>query len=314
MKKLMLAFCALGLAACDDTTSFADMAAVSNMDMAVADMAVPRTLDIPLGFQPEGLYWDSTAQALYIANDAGQQIIKLNEPGETLTVFARLPTIPPAQGSLGEIIKNKDGSFLVTRWGFGQAGAVISVSADGQTAAAIPGLDDVKARIGLAIAPDGTLFDTRMTYNKTGPVTNGAVATLTIDSSGAGTETEVVTGLGKPVGLLVVGTNLLISDQKNGVIVQTPVATPGTVTNFATVPGADEMCAGPSGTIFAASNTGTIYQLAADGTATMLKSGYHALRGIAYDSDHKRLFFSEPYAGMGDASPPAPMLHILAID
>jgi hypothetical protein len=125
----------------------------------------------------------------------------------------------------------------------------------------------------------------------------------------------VVTGIAKPVGVLVLGDQLYISDQTAGVILKTPWMTPGTTTTFATVPGADELAAGPTGIIFAASKTGAVYSVAtADGTATVLKSGYKAVRGVAYDADHARLFFSEPDAGSPDGGAGMPMLHIIPID
>ena len=46
----------------------------------------------------------------------------------------------------------------------------------------------------------------------------------------------------------------------------------------------------------------------------MLKDGYKPLRGIAWDPDHKRIFFSEPDAGNPDGGAGMPMLHVLPID
>jgi hypothetical protein len=78
--------------------------------------------------------------------------------------------------------------------------------------------------------------------------------------------------------------------------------------------GADELAAGPNGTIFAITSTGEVAQIAADGTVTMIKSGYKSLRGVAYDPDHKRLIVGEPDAGNPDGGAGMPMLHVLPIN
>jgi sugar lactone lactonase YvrE len=308
----------LAVAGCgDDTTSStADLATSSPaQDLAVQDLAVRRTADVPLGFQPAGLFWDSATQALYLANDGGDQIVRWDEDAGSFAVVARLPTIAPTSGGLGQLIKTSDGSWLVTRFGCGTGGAVIDVPKTG-TIAALPGLATNRRRIGLTAASDGTLYDGSFTAagtscggGGTGPM-NGVVSLLTLD----GKETDLITGIGKPVGVLAIGTTLYVSDQMNGVVLKATIPAGGTATAFATIAGADELAAGPAGTIFAVSNKGTVTQLATDGTPTEVGSGYKALRGVAYDSDHQRLFIGEPDAGSADGGAGMPMLHILPID
>ena len=111
--------------------------------------------------------------------------------------------------------------WLVTRFGFSLAGAVLQASSDGNTVAAIAGLDVKRRRIGLTVAPDGTVFDGWFTVVGTGPPMMGTVSRVALDGSG---ETDLVTGIGKPVGLLALGSQLYISDEANGVILQTPLA------------------------------------------------------------------------------------------
>ena len=316
MKTIAMLFCVAGLAACDDdTTSMQgnmDLSMMMGADMTVPDMAVNRTADVPLAFQPEGLWWDSATQALYIANDGGQQIIKWNEPSPNFSVFARLPDIAPTAGSLGQLVKKSDGTWLTTRFGYGMAGAVIQTSADGQTSTAIAGLDTTRRRIGLTVAPDGTVFDGWFTTVGTSMMPmNGTVSKVALDGTG---ETDLVTGIGKPVGVLATSDTIYISDQMNGVVLKTPLATPGTTTTYATIPGADELAAGSAGVIYAVSHDGAVWSIASDGTPTMLKDGYKPLRGIAWDPDHKRIFFSEPDAGNPDGGAGMPMLHVLPID
>jgi sugar lactone lactonase YvrE len=314
MKTIAIVACVLGLAGCDDddTTVEANQdLSQATMDLSTPDLAVRRSADVPVTFQPEGLWWDSATQALYLANDGGQQIIRWREDNNTFVVEARLPEIAATAGSLGQLVKAKDSSWLVTRFGFSQAGAVLQVKSDG-TIGNIGGLDVKRRRIGLTVTADGTVYDgwfLVVAPSKTPMM--GTVSRLALDGSG---ETDLVTGIGKPVGLLALGDQLYISDQMNGVILKTPLASPGTTTTFATVAGPDELAAGPNGVIFAASNTGTVWSIASDGTPTSVHDGYKALRGIAYDPDHKRVFVSEPDAGNPDGGAGMPMLHVLPID
>ncbi|HEY2743908.1 MAG TPA: hypothetical protein VGL86_04775 [Polyangia bacterium] len=315
MKTIAMLLCVAGLAACDDdTTSMQenmDLAMSAGPDMTVLDMGRNRTADVPLTFQPEGLWWDSATQALYIANDGGQQIVRWDEYSQSFAVFARLPDIAPTAGSLGQLVERSDGTWLTTRFGFGMAGAVIQTSADGQTSTAIAGLDTTRRRIGLTVAADGTVYDGWFTQVGSGMPMNGTVSKVALDGSG---ETDLVTGIGKPVGVLALGDQLYISDQMNGVVLKTPLASPGTTTTFATIPGADELAAGAAGILYAVSHDGAVWSIASDGTPTMLKDGYKPLRGIAWDPDHQRIFFSEPDAGSPDGGAGMPMLHIIPIN
>ena len=229
------------------------MTVVDVADMTVPDLAASRMRDIAVSFQPEGLWWDSATDALYIANDGGQQIVKYYEPNGAFTVFARLPDIASNAGSLGQLIKAKDGNWLTTRFGFSLAGAVLQTSADGQTSTAIGGLDVKRRRIGLTQAPDGTVFDSWFTQTGTNPPAMGTVSKVALDGSG---ETDVVTGIAKPVGVLVARRPALHQRPDGRRDLEDAVVTPGTTTTFATVPGADELAAGPSGIIFAASKNG----------------------------------------------------------
>lgn len=314
MKTIAIVACVLGFAACDDDTTSAgngDLSMMAGADMTVPDMAVRRMADVPLTFQPEGLWWDSASQALYIANDKGPQIIKWDETNSSASfvVFAKLPDINPKSGSLGQVIKIKDGSWLTTRFGFGMAGAVLQTTADGQHSMEVAGLATARERIGLTEDANGNVYTGWFTGSM--PVMNGTVSKVALDGSG---ETNLVTGIGKPVGVLALGDQLYISDQMNGVVVKTPLASPGTTTTFATLPSPDELAAGPNGTLFAVSHAGSVWSIATDGTPTMIKDGYKPLRGVAYDGDHKRLIVSEPDSGTPDGGAGMPMLHVLPID
>src|SRR4051812_19467011 len=134
MKTIAIVACVVGLAACDDdtTTPTEAMDLSAPADLTAPDMAVRRMGDVALMFQPSGLWWDAATQALYIANDGGQQIIRWHEETNTFSVATNLPQITPASGGLGQLIKTNDGSWLVTRFGFGMAGAILKVDAQSE--------------------------------------------------------------------------------------------------------------------------------------------------------------------------------------
>jgi hypothetical protein len=285
------------------------------LDMSMSAPMVRRMADIPVRFQLQGLWWDGPTQALYAANDSGQ-IVRFDDDTSAFSVVGSMPLVAAGAPLLGQLVKLKDGSWLVTAFGstggtsMPTTGALIKLAPDG-TISTIPNLDSNRRRIGLTIAPDGTLFDGWFIAKpKVGPQM-GTVSKVDIS---AGTETDLVMSIGKPVGVLAAGTSLYVSDQLNNVVLSTPLATPGTTTSFASIMGPDALAAGPSGTIFAVTNQGNVYQLGTTGMATEIKGGYKALRGVAYDGDHKRLFVSEPDGGTPDGGAGMPMLHILPID
>lgn len=314
MKTIAILACVVGLAACDDDATLApgmDLAMPSVGDMTVTggDLGVRRTADVPLMFQPAGLWWDAATNSLYLANDGGQQIVRWREDLSSFVVATNLPQIAPASGGLGQLIKAKDDSWLVTRFGFGMAGAILSVDPNNDVTS-VAGLMTMRQRVGLTQAADGSVYTGWfLTVNKLPAM--GTVSKVALDGSG---ETDLVTGIGKPAGVLALGDQLYISDQLAGVVLKTPLASPGTTTTFATIAGADALAAGPNGVIFAASSTGSVWSIASDGTPTSVHDGYKALRGVAYDADHKRLFVAEPDRGSPDGGAAMPMLHVLPID
>lgn len=314
MKTIALLACVAGLAACDDDTTTPtgtmDLAApAADMTASAGDLGVLRSADVPLMFQPAGLWWDSATNSLYLANDGGQQIVRYREDLRSFVVATNLPQIAPTAGGLGQLVKAKDDTWLVTRFGFGTAGAILHVDKNNETTS-VPGLASNRRRIGLTQASDGSVYTTWFLAGNS----SGTVSKVALDGSG---ESDIVNGIGTPVGVLAVGDQLYVSDQANGVILKVPQATTtdgGTAMTFATVPGADALAAGPSGVIFAVSKTGDVWSIDGSGTATKLHSGYKALRGVAYDPDHKRLFVAEPDKGSPDGGAGMPMLHVLPID
>ncbi|HZS40504.1 MAG TPA: hypothetical protein VFF06_26915 [Polyangia bacterium] len=310
------AFALLALAGCGDDSAAMmpdlSMQAAADLAMpAIPDMAVQRgPLTVPLHFEPDGLWWDAATQKLYLANDGGNQIVTWDDSGH-IAVAALLPLVN-SSGGLGQLVKLADGTIVVTRFGFGVNGGIVVVKPDGSSAV-VAGLDPKRRRVGLAVGADGaTLYETYFSNGATAGTHVGAVAQLSI--TGTAAETDVITGLQKPVGVIALGGQLYVSDQDQGVVFKQAIGTPGTGASFATAPGCDLLAAGPSGALLSGGKTGVVYRIAGDGTVTDADSGLRATRGVAYDADHKRLFFAEPDGAFVPDAGEQAALHIIPID
>jgi sugar lactone lactonase YvrE len=237
---------------------------------------------VPLAGDANGLFWDDATATLLIADNLNNRILKWTDGGGIAKV-ADLPAAPQNGPGLGQVVKTADGTIIVTRFGFGTAGDVVFVKSDGTTGK-VPNLDPMKRRIGLTVAPDGTLYDGY--FVKTATNYLGAAARLDL----AGSETDVLTGFQKPVGVLAFGSLLYVSDQSAGTIVDSPLAMPGKLASLATIDSPDLMCAGPNGSLFTGGPMGAVRQIASDGTVTNFATGFQQARGVAYDAKNRRLF------------------------
>ncbi|MEO8877342.1 MAG: hypothetical protein ABI461_17235, partial [Polyangiaceae bacterium] len=241
---------------------------------------------IALDGDANGLLWDDASQTLFIADNDNNRILQYTDAAG-ISKVADLPPTTASQGpGLGQLARTSDGTFLVTRFGFGVNGDVVIAKADG-TSSAIPGLDPTRRRIGITVAADGTIFDSYFTKGSAADL--GAVAKLTLD----GSETQVVGGFQKPVGLAAIGDSLYISDQDLGQLLVAPSTTQSAAIVFAQLPNADIVCAGPNGSIFSGGSDGNVRQISASGATTVFAGGFQAARGVAYDPTNHRLFVAD---------------------
>lgn len=259
---------------------------------------------------PNGLFWQYGADpSLYIADEGTNQILRWDDK-KGFTTQVALPDYPLDGGGLGGLVRLTDGTFFVTRFGFGVGGGIEYVAATGD-AGDIPGLDVTRKRVGLTLLPDGTLATTY--FKGQGASAVGAVAKVV---GFTGNEKDFITGLTRPVGVQYNELRIFTTDQFEGYVVQStslttggPFNTPedggpdaggfdagdggGQPNDFVDLPDGDALCQGPNGSLFAATTDGSVYQLSRDGTKKSVVSGLTRPKGVAYDGANKRLFVSD---------------------
>lgn len=265
----------------------------SNVDRGPTTLAVDAKLN--------GLYWDKPEGKLYLTDDDANAI-RVWDEGKNFPEYAKLPPLgkdskgQDQRSTLGQLTRKQDGTFYVTRFGFGEYGAVIAVPSSG-AAYNLSGTDGTRRRIGITTTPDGALLDGWFRGGNSGGNT-GAISELTITGQTA-SERDLVTGLGKPVGLGVVGDQVYVSDQNTAKVssyslralrTQPAVGEGKLVAEFLTQDGIDLMTATADGTLFFGGSGGKLFQVSPAGKVTVLASGWPKIIGVAYDEAHSRLF------------------------
>ncbi|MEB2310843.1 MAG: hypothetical protein OZ921_21235 [Sorangiineae bacterium] len=263
----------------------------------------PAILDIE--GDPNGLWWDDASQTLYVADDDGNRLLRWTDE-DGFSLIENLTAAPEQGAGLGQLVSTSDGTLVVTRFGHGTAGAVVFVPPSGG-AQDVPGLAVERRRIGLTIDSDGKLYDSWFVRQASGERV-GAVGALSL----AGTESEIITGLQKPVGVLAVGENLFVSDQDLGQVLRAPLSNPSDYEVLAAVPSPDLLAAGPNGSLFIGSEGGSLYRIEASGAAAVFQAGFDTVRGMAYDPTNRRVFVVN-HVGH-EAEGVTHTIHILPVD
>ncbi|HEY1097972.1 MAG TPA: hypothetical protein VGF99_03550 [Myxococcota bacterium] len=249
---------------------------------------------IPLDGDPNGLTLRDDG-TLLIADDNNNRVLAYVD-GEGTSVFADLPTAAANGPGLGAVAVLDDGRLVLPRFGFGSAGDVVVVEPDG-TSRVVPNLDATRRRIGAVQGPDGTVYIAGFVVVGDGRKL-GTVWRLDLDT---GAEVSVLDGFAKPVGLLVVGDTLFISDQERREIATARFPDLDDVSTFASgLPSADLLSAGPDGALFTGSKDGDVLRIDSAGAFTIVASDFQEVRGTAYDAVNRRLFVADHDGDEGD--------------
>lgn len=266
---------------------------------------------IPLaGGAPGTAVWDEVRATLYILDNTGNRVWKWSDgSGLASAPYASLPTpvsaggTLPANVTLGQAALLPDGTLVVNRFGRagGAMGGIAVVAPDGTTML-VPNLDESRRRLGLAVAPDGTLYGSFFAKGDSG--VTGSVTTIDLRAG----ETVIAEGFGKIAGLAVSAGRLFVSDQSNGTIRDAPLsALPPLASEWhtlASLPKPDQICAGPDGSLFSgqfqavpgSSDAVAVRCISATGTVTMFRTDPDVSRptGVCYDARNRRLFVVDP--------------------
>jgi sugar lactone lactonase YvrE len=225
-----------------------------------------------------GILWDDT---LYAA-DAWKGRLLRWDGADGFTVVAEMP--PAEEPALGQPARLPDGGFVVPRFGHGRSGTVLLVPPGGAPGE-VAGLDPKRKRIGATVAPDGRILVAWFSRDEKGQ-DQGGIAQV----SAQGGETDLLTGLGKPIGVLARGDTLYFTDQSRNEVRRCPLASCAAPALVATVPAPDLLAGGADGTLYVTSKDGSVTRVAPDGATAKVATGLGRVRGVAVDDAGRRLF------------------------
>jgi sugar lactone lactonase YvrE len=259
---------------------------------------------------PETVLWDDAHSRLFVVDNTGNRVWTWTDLGGlSATPYAALP-LPADAGTLapnvtlGQAALLADGTLVVNRFGQpgGGAGDISYVGPGGTSATLVPNLDPTRRRLGLAVAPDGTLYGSYFAGGADGGIV-GFVTTVDLHAG----ETVVADGFGKIVGLAITRGRLYVSDQSNAKVVDAPLsALPAHAAawdTLATFVKPDQICVGPDNSLFSGQFQGaagssdpiSVRQVSSTGVVTLFKSDPDVSKpsGVWYDATHHRLFVAD---------------------
>lgn len=255
----------------------------------------PQVIDVQA--EPNGLAYRADEGALYIADDDDNRILVRGDDG-ALRVFAEIenPSGDPGTDGLGDLDFAADGSLYVPRFGFGVPGlgAIFRVAPDG-TPTQLAGVNAEWRRVGLDYDDARGLLYVATYSRDADDVYTGWVAVV---DPVAGTESIVVEGLSKPVGIAVIGDSLFVADQVQRRLYRVDLAaeTPALALVSDEFESLDLIEATPDGQLLVlshdtANSEGLVYRVTPEGAISTVARGDWEPRGIAFDGE-SRIFVS----------------------
>ncbi|WP_322012160.1 hypothetical protein [Paraburkholderia sp. J12] len=260
---------------------------------------------VALDARPNGLAVRPDDGAVYLTDDATSSVLRSSD-GRSFSRYAGVPIGAGQAASLSQIAFDAEGNLLVERFGFGTAGGLFSI-AGADHVVALAGLDPTRRRLGLASAGAHRALSTWFKGGGEGAATGG-LSLVTYDAAtGEARERDLVTGLGKPVGVVVLGDKVFIADQARNAIVSASlpalVAAAQPVSNldvFARIAHPDLMAGDPAtGALYTRCNAASVCRIAADGTVSEIANGFHDARGVALNSARRVLYVVDRAASGG---------------
>lgn len=250
---------------------------------------------IAVGASPNGIAVRAADGAVFITDDQTSSVLS-SPDGRTFAHYASVPAVAGQSNSLSQLSFADASALMIERFGFGTASAVFSITG-ADTIAALSGPDPARRRLGLISIGSNRLLSTWFIKNGSNPP-QGGLSLITYDPiAHTAVERDLLSGLGKPVGIAVSGDALYVSDQANNDIVKASlsallggsqaVAPNGT---FAQINSPDLMAVDASGTLYTKCNATGLCRIAPDGTISVLANDFQDARGVAVDAPRGRLY------------------------
>jgi hypothetical protein len=271
---------------------------------AAAVVALSGCSSVPIVSAPQRVTLDARANAIairpadgaiFITDDKTNSVLS-SADGKAFKPFAAIPVVTDQGNALSQVSIADGGSLLVGRFGFGTAGAVFDIGANGSVSA-LSGTDPMRRRLGLAAIGTGKILSTWFVKNGNSPATGG-LSLITYDTSThAASEHNLLTGLAKPVGIAVQGDTVFISDQADNMILKTSLsglinhAQPGGLnTAVIKINGPDLLSIDSNGTLYTKCNSTAVCRISSDESVAVIANDFEDARGVAIDPAHHVLY------------------------
>ena len=262
---------------------------------------------IAVDASPNGIAVRASDGAVFITDDQTSSVLS-SPDAHAFAHYASVPTVAGQSNSLSQLSFTDNGTLMIERFGFGTASAVFSITGM-DTIAALTGPDPARRRLGLISIGSNRLLSTWFIKSGSNPA-QGGLSLITYDlNAHTAVERDLLTGLGKPVGVAVSGDTVYVSDQANNDIVKASLSallgasqavTPSMT--FVRINSPDLMAVDPRGTLYTKCNATGLCRIAQDGTISVVANDFQDARGVAVDTPRGRLYAIDRPVSSGGTS------------
>lgn len=273
--------------------AFATLSVVAALSGCSTPVATVQPQKTAVDALPNGIAVRPADGTVFITDDRTSSV--LASTGGSFAPYASVPVEAGQGKSLSQMTFARSGELLVERFGFGTASAIFEITSSG-TAAALVGPNPARRRLGLAELAPGQLLSTWFIKTGSNPP-QGGLSLVTYDgATHTATERDLLTGLGKPVGVAVSGGSVFVSDQANNNVVKASLSdllgsnATVTPTVVARIDSPDLMAVDAEGRLYTKCNKNGLCEIAPDGTINMLANDFQDARGVAIDAIHHVLY------------------------
>ena len=262
---------------------------------------------IAVGASPNGIAVRAADGAVFITDDQTSSVLT-SPDGRTFSHYASVPAVSGQAISLSQLSFADAATLMIERFGFGTASAVFSITG-ADTTAALSGPNPARRRLGLISIGSNRLLSTWFIKSGSNPP-QGGLSLITYDPpTGTAVERDLLSGLGKPVGVAVSGDSVYVSDQANNGIVKASLsallggsqaATPSG--QFVQINSPDLMAVDAGGSLYTKCNATGLCRIAPNGTISVLANDFQDARGVAVDTSRGRLYAIDRAGSTGGTS------------